>query len=338
MIKHSDAEHRTRRHLLPKSLELVLITTLPLVLLHLLRAGDPFCVQLGWPLPAIAPALIALMYGFFPALMSASIVLVWLGAYALLTSAGAAALPAPTVIVGLLLAVLVPAEFREREMRRVRRLREELKELGESEQRLRRANYLLSRAGKSSDPATGGSAPSGQSPSSLTSALNDSLRELQAVMQPGQYFVEANRRLLALLAARMSVRAAAVYEVQGGQLTTEAVASIGQEVSNVGLNGKVRSCLVERRAVTVAERSPLAEGVEDDSVLAAIPIEASSGENLGVLLIFDMPFNVFHDQNVRMIWALAGQLGEFSSAMSGSQSQAEGQRESLPQLHSVGAR
>ncbi len=327
-----------RWHLVPKSLELVLITTLPLVLLHLLRAEDPFCVKLGWPLPAIAPALLALMYGFFPALMSASIVLVWLAAYALLASGGAAVLPTPAVMVGLLLAVLVPAEFREREMRRFRRLREELEQLGESEQRLRRANYLLARDGKPNDPAGGGPAPSGQSSPSLASALKDSLGELQAVMQPGQYFAEANRRLLALLAARMSVRAAAVYEVQDGQLGTEALASLGREVSNSRLNSKVRSCLADRRAVTVAERSPLAEGVEDDSVLAAIPIEASSGELLGLLLIYDMPFNVFHDQNVRMIWALAGQLGEFCSATTASRPQAERERESLSRLYSVRAR
>lgn len=328
-----------RRHIVPKSLELFLITTIPLVLLHLLRAEDPFCVKLGWPLPAVAPALIALMYGFFPALMSASIGLIWVASYALLSSVDPGALPTPVVIVGLLLAVLVPAEFREREMRRFRRMKEELKQLSESEKRLRRANYFLTRDEKPSSPQGGGAPPSGQSSPSLASALKDAVGGLQAVMQPGEYFAEANRRLLALLAARLSVRAAAVYRVEDGQLATQAVASIGREVSNGLLNSKVGSCLADRRAVTVAERSPLAQGVEDDSVLAAIPIEAPNGELMGVLLVFDMPFNVFHDQNVRMIWALAGQLGELlSSAPMFPSSHAERERESQSQLYSVGAR
>ena len=142
-------------------------------------------------------------------------------------------------------------------------------------------------------------------------SLVGSLEQAQRRMQELSSRRELGEVVLELLASQAMVQSASLYWSGSGLLLPFAVASLGSSPNSSALHPLVLRAFKTRRLTAVADASAAAaDGGDDGTVLAAVPVVTSSGHIVGVVAIHQIPFMALQTDQLRQLLVIMGQLGD----------------------------
>jgi hypothetical protein len=259
-----------------------------------LKAQDPFFLHGTFPWLVLVPLLIAVQHGLSAAITSAALLCsgVWLRqALGVEEPPGVWAWTA-----GCFLIALLAGWFKDQSLRRERDLSANSQELGQRWQRLARAHRVLELSHSQLEErliAQGWS---------LESVVRRAGAELATAATPARVYA----LVLDLLACQAQLLAASFFAPsplrsadsrEAVRLDTAPAAGLGKVVRTAPAGASLSAHPIVRRAlltgqVALLAPEPVAEGLEE-SVLAALPLVASSGRVLGVVVVQEMPFLAF---------------------------------------------
>lgn len=274
-------------------LETLLLTIIVIAASFLTSRHDPFRLGEGFPWPVLAPLLAGLRYGFAYSFASALLILAVLGVAINQEWQASPGFPLSWSI-GVLLIAMVAGEFRDMWGRRLHRLEgayqyraERLEEFTRSYQLLRLSHDRLE-----------------QTVANSGLSLREGIMHLQSRMDSIDGLTDASlQRLIEFLAEYCSFTQARIVGIRGDKLDPGQVqAFIGDRFPVDETDPVIGSALEsgELAAVNLVKEHAL----DQNALLAAIPLADSTGEIHALLLIRSMPFFAFHESNLKLLAVL----------------------------------
>lgn len=266
-------------------LEALLLPALALTLGWWLNPQDPLWVHADFHWAWLAPMIVALRYGPLTGLLSASVLL---AGWMLLHQGRDEPFPQVFFLGGLILVMLV-GEFSSLWVARTRRAESVQHYLHQRMEHLIRQYYLLRLSHDRLEHELIGR------PMSMRDALK-TLRGLGSMESDAQ-------TLLRLLSQYCQIGAAALYRVDGEQLDTQPLASIGAPITLDDNDPLVRQALETHKLCHVVQTLSLKQ---QSQYLMAAPLLDLGGDIYGLLLVDDMPFFALQEENLQTINLLLG--------------------------------
>ncbi len=277
-------------------LETFVLTAIVMVASFATQQHDPFRLGGGFPWPVLGPLLAGLRYGFAYGFVSALLILAILGVAIDQQWQVASEFPLPWAI-GVVVVAMVVGEFRDMWGRRLHRLEGAYQYRAERLEEFTR-NYQLLRL--SHDRLEQTVANSGLS-------LREGIMHLQSALDTidgiNGLTESSLQKLIEFVAEYGSLTQASIVGIAADHIdTTRVLARIGEDFKIDDNDVVVRAALEsgELAAVNFVAENAL----DQNPLLAAIPVADSTGEIHAMLLIRSMPFFAFHENNLKLIAVL----------------------------------
>lgn len=277
-------------------LETFVLTAIVMAASFFTQQHDPFRLSGGFPWPVLGPLLAGLRYGFVYGFVSALLILAILGVAIDQEWQIAPEFPLPWAI-GVVVMAMVAGEFRDMWGRRLHRLEGAYQYRAERLEEFTR-NYQLLRL--SHDRLEQTVANSGLS-------LREGIMHLQSALDgiDGANGLTGSslQKLLEFVADYGSLTQACIVRIRGNGIdTTEVLACIGEKFPIDDSDPVLRAAFEsgELAAVNLVTQNAM----DQNQLLAAIPVADSSGEIHAMLLVRSMPFFAFHENNLKLIAVL----------------------------------
>jgi hypothetical protein len=275
-------------------LETFVLTIIVIAASFLTQQQDPFRLGGGFPWPVLAPLLAGLRYGFVYGFVSALLILANLGVAINLQWQSSSGFPLPWAI-GVVVVAMVAGEFRDMWGRRLHRLEgayqyraERLEEFTRSYQLLRLSHDRLE-----------------QTVANSGFSLREGIMHLEPVLDAISGLTESSlQKLIEFVAEYGGLTQACIVGITADHIDTARVLGcIGERFPIDESDPVARSALEsgELTAVNLMEEYAL----DQNQLLAAIPLADSTGEVHAMLLVRSMPFFAFHESNLKLIAVLA---------------------------------
>ncbi|SCX89995.1 hypothetical protein SAMN05216420_101270 [Nitrosospira sp. Nl5] len=277
-------------------LETFVLTAIVMAASFVTQQQDPFRLGGGFPWPVLGPLLAGLRYGFVYGFVSALLILAILGVAIDQQWQIASEFPLPWAL-GVVVMAMVAGEFRDMWGRRLHRLEGAYQYRAERLEEFTR-NYQLLRL--SHDRLEQTVANSGLS-------LREGIMHLQSALDGvdgvNGLTAASLQKLLEFVADYGSLTQACIVGIRGDHIdTTEILACVGEKFtiddSDPVLGAAFESG--ELAAVNLLTQN----AIDQNQLLAAIPVADSSGEIHAMLLIRSMPFFAFHENNLKLVAVL----------------------------------
>jgi hypothetical protein len=277
-------------------LETFVLTAIVMAASFVTQQQDPFRLGGGFPWPVLGPLLAGLRYGFVYGFVSALLILATLGVAIDQQWQIASEFPLPWAL-GVVVMAMVAGEFRDMWGRRLHRLEGAYQYRAERLEEFTR-NYQLLRL--SHDRLEQTVANSGLSLREGIMHLQSALGGIDGVNGLSGASLQ---KLLEFVADYGSLTQACIVGIQGDRIdTTEILACVGEKFtiddSDPVLGAAFESG--ELAAVNLVTQN----AIDQNQLLAAIPVGDSSGEIHAMLLIRSMPFFAFHENNLKLVAVL----------------------------------
>lgn len=274
-------------------LETFVLTAIVIGASFITQQSDPFRLSGGFPWPVLAPLLAGLRYGFVYGFVSALLILANLGVAINMQWQSSSGFPLPWAI-GVVVVAMVAGEFRDMWGRRLHRLEgayqyraERLEEFTRSYQLLRLSHDRLE-----------------QTVANSGFSLREGIMHLQPALDNIGGLTESSfQKLIEFVAEYGALTQACIVGITADRIDTARVlACVGENFVVDERDPVVRSALEsgELAAVNLIEEYAL----DQNQLLAAIPLADSTGEIHAVLLVRSMPFFAFHENNLKLIAVL----------------------------------
>jgi hypothetical protein len=256
---------------------------------------DPFRLEGGFPWPVLAPLLAGLRYGFVYAFVSALLILAALGVAMNQQWQVASGFPLAWAI-GVVVVGMVAGEFRDMWGRRLHRLEgayqyraERLEEFTRSYQLLRLSHDRLE-----------------QTVANSGFSLREGIMRLQSGLETIDGLTHASfARLLEFVAEYAALTQASIVGLTGDRVDpAKVLAGVGEgfPIDEGDLVVKVALESGELATVNMVKE----QAVDQNTLLAAIPLADSTGDIHAILMVRSMPFFAFHEDNLKLIAVLVG--------------------------------
>lgn len=278
--------------------EVMLITAAAPVIGLFVNPADPYLLHGPFPWLMLAPLALALSHGLWAGLTSMALLSGLAGWEAL--SAGTVTASFARWSIGCGLTVLIAGQIRDwvRERRdklatRADHLQDQLGQSERSRPSVQRSHAKLEARVISNRP-------------SLAAASDGAERRIAG----GHSIHELGQILLDVLATQGHLHAASLYvaDCDHGLLLSEPVASFG------GTSASSSQHPLVVRAFTTGKLASVVDGLEvarnDTSVLVAVPLITARRRTVGVVAVEQMPFMMFHADQLDQVLALAGHLAD----------------------------
>lgn len=273
--------------------ETFVLTAIVIAASFITQQHDPFRLNGGFPWPLLAPLLAGLRYGFVYGFVSALLILAILGVAINQQWQTATGFPLPWAI-GVVVVAMVAGEFRDMWGRRLHRLEgayqyraERLEEFTRSYQLLRLSHDRLE-----------------QTVANSGSSLREGIMNLQSTLD-GIDGLNASslQRLIEFIAEYGALTQACIVGIVADRIDTGRIlACIGENFLISDDDPVVTSALESGELAAVNLISEYA--MEQNQLLAAIPLADSTGEIHAMLVVRSMPFFAFQENNLRLIAVL----------------------------------
>lgn len=273
--------------------ETFVLTAIVIAASFITQQHDPFRLNGGFPWPLLAPLLAGLRYGFVYGFVSALLILAILGVAINQQWQTAAGFPLPWAI-GVVVVAMVAGEFRDMWGRRLHRLEgayqyraERLEEFTRSYQLLRLSHDRLE-----------------QTVANSGSSLREGIMNLQSTLDGIDGLnAPSLQRLIEFIAEYGALTQACIVGIAADRIDTGRIlACIGGNFSISDDDPVVTSALESGELAAVNLISEYA--MEQNQLLAAIPLADSTGEIHAMLVVRSMPFFAFQENNLRLIAVL----------------------------------
>ncbi|SEK60883.1 protein PelD [Nitrosovibrio tenuis] len=272
------------------------LTAIVLVASFVTRQDDPFRLGMGFPWPILAPLLAALRYGFIHGFVSALLILAALGISINQHWQTSPEFPLAWAI-GVIVMAMVAGEFRDMWQRRLHRLEGAYQYRAERLEEFTR-NYQLLRL--SHDRLEQTVANSGFS-------LREGIMHLQSVLDgidgANGLTNTSLQRLIEFVAEYGALTQACIVGIQGDRINaTRILAHVGEQFVIDDNDPVLITALESGELAAVNFTTGIA--MDQNQLLAAIPISDSTGDIHAMLLVRSMPFFAFHENNLKLIAVL----------------------------------
>jgi hypothetical protein len=276
-------------------IETLALTAVVVVASFFTQQQDPFRLEGGFPWPVLAPLLAGLRYGFVYAFVSALLILAALGVAINQQWQAAPGFPL-TWAIGVVVVGMVAGEFRDMWGRRLHRLEgayqyraERLEEFTRSYQLLRLSHDRLEQT----------VANSGFSLREGIMRLHSGLEMVNGLTHP------SFARLLEFVAEYAALTQASIVGLSGDQVDpAKVMAAVGERFPIDEGDPVLAAALESGELATV--NLVKEQAVDQNTLLAAIPLADSTGDIHAILTIRSMPFFAFHEDNLKLIAVLVG--------------------------------
>jgi hypothetical protein len=273
--------------------ETFVLTAIVIAASFITQQHDPFRLNGGFPWPLLAPLLAGLRYGFVYGFVSALLILAILGVAINQQWQTATGFPLPWAI-GVVVVAMVAGEFRDMWGRRLHRLEgayqyraERLEEFTRSYQLLRLSHDRLE-----------------QTVANSGSSLREGIMNLQSTLD-GIDGLNASslQRLIEFIAEYGALTQACIVGIAADRIDRGRIlACIGENFLISDDDPVVASALESGELAAVNLISEYA--MEQNQLLAAVPLADSTGEIHAILVVRSMPFFAFQENNLRLIAVL----------------------------------
>ncbi len=273
--------------------ETFVLTAIVIAASFITQQHDPFRLNGGFPWPLLAPLLAGLRYGFVYGFVSALLILAILGVAINQQWQIATGFPLPWAI-GVVVVAMVAGEFRDMWGRRLHRLEgayqyraERLEEFTRSYQLLRLSHDRLE-----------------QTVANSGFSLREGIMNLQSTLDAIDGLSESSlQRLIEFIAEYGALTQACIVGIAADRIDTGRIlACIGENFSINDDDPVVTSALESGELAAVNLISEYA--MDQDQLLAAIPLADSTGEIHAMLVVRSMPFFAFQENNLKLIAVL----------------------------------
>lgn len=291
----------THEGMVGKWVECVAIPLLVLGACRLLVPSDPLLLSEEYPWLVLLPVLLALRHGTMAGVGTSAFLLV---AWHLFYDGGTGAHAFPRgVFLGGCVTTLLVGQFRDIWGRQVQQACASNAYLGERLALLADKHFLLRASHERLEyeqlvrPATLREALLKMRSLAIGSGAGAGAASDAAPLAGAQYFLET-------VAQACQLEAACVYAWRHGTLSASPAASVG---ANVSLNPDdilIRRAVAERALTHL--QSPGEQGQSWSRYIACAPIQAASGEMLGILVVSRMPFLALNTENLRFLSVVCG--------------------------------
>ena len=274
--------------------ETFVLTAIVIAASFITQQHDPFRLNGGFPWPLLAPLLAGLRYGFVYGFVSALLILAILGVAINQQWQIATGFPLPWAI-GIVVVAMVAGEFRDMWGRRLHRLEgayqyraERLEEFTRSYQLLRLSHDRLE-----------------QTVANSGFSLREGIMNLQSTLDAIDGLSPSSlQRLIEFIAEYGALTQACIVGIAADRIDTDRIlACIGGNFSINGNDPVVTRALESGELAAVNLINEYA--MDQDQLLAAIPLADSTGEIHALLVVRSMPFFAFQENNLRLIAVLA---------------------------------
>ncbi|KIO49166.1 hypothetical protein [Nitrosospira sp. NpAV] len=273
--------------------ETIALTAIMIVASFVTQQQDPFRLGGGFPWPVLGPLLAGLRYGFVYGFMSALLILAILGVAINQEWQAASGFPLAWAI-GVVVVAMVAGEFRDMWGRRLHRLEGAYQYRAERLEEFTR-NYQLLRL--SHDRLEQTVANSGFS-------LREGIMHLQSALDAIDGLTESSlQELIEFVAEYGALTQACIVGLTADRIDTARVlARIGEDFTIDDNDPVLKTALEsgEMAAVNLITEN----AVDQNELLAAIPVIDSTGEIHAILLVRSMPFFAFNENNLKLIAVL----------------------------------
>ncbi|PTR17417.1 hypothetical protein C8R31_101580 [Nitrosospira sp. Nsp2] len=275
--------------------ETLLLTALVMAASFFTQQQDPFRLEGGFPWPVLAPLLAGLRYGFVYAFVSALLILAALGVAINQQWQAAPGFPLAWAI-GVVVVGMVAGEFRDIWGRRLHRLEgayqyraERLEEFTRSYQLLRLSHDRLE-----------------QTVANSGFSLREGIIRLQSGLETIDGLTHASfTRLLEFVAEYAALTQASIVGLSGDRVdSAKVLAGVGERFAIDEGDPVVAAALESGELATV--NLVKEQAVDQNTLLAAIPLADSTGDIHAILMVRSMPFFAFHEDNLKLIAVLVG--------------------------------
>jgi polysaccharide biosynthesis protein PelD len=283
-------------------IEILGITAIVPLGLFGIHPGDPFLIRAGFPWLVLVPLLIGAQHGVLGALVSSA--LLSIAAWLVDAQAPASALWAWSG--GCLAAGVISGHFRDRVATRLAHLNNRVEEYGSRLVRLSRAHAVLELSHQRLSDRL----------SAQTWSLDTAVADARQRLATCDSLASSASIVLNVLLNHAMVQSASLLLV--APKGSSSSAPLPLELS--GQLGPARSVdvrhpLIERAVLSgrLVAIDVHAEASADPSILAAVPLSTTSGVQLGVLVVHEMPFMAFQAGHLKNLAALALHLSDLMS-------------------------
>jgi hypothetical protein len=314
---HNNSSHRVKRYGITQTInsnsdnddlyaisETLLITLLIFAIGYVLNSDDPFTIEADYPWCILAPLLIGLRYGFIYGFTSGLLYVLLIVTLSYIGFVKIESFPSG-LSVGLLLTGMLAGEFRDIWKKKIYHLEVEnhynenrLDELSKNYQILQVSHNMLEQKVLGS-------------PISLRSILvrlKESIPESE--INNGSSLSGISDHLLSLFSEYGGIQIASLYQVvnhgQFEKIDDEPIGIIGRPLTVTNKNSLVHEAL--RTGNTIVATKELC--LEDEGVIAVIPIVNTHQEVLAILTINEMEFVDYNYKNFDLLTLIGGYLGD----------------------------
>ncbi|HEY6044776.1 MAG TPA: protein PelD, partial [Nitrosospira sp.] len=257
---------------------------------------DPFRLGSGFPWPILAPLLAGLRYGFVHGFVSALLILAALGISINQQWQATPEFPLGWGI-GVVIMAMVTGEFRDMWGRRLHRLEGAYQYRAERLEEFTR-NYQLLRL--SHDRLEQTVANSGFS---LREGIMHLQTSLGAIDGADGLTDKSLQRLIDFVAAYGALTQACIAGIQADRIdATRILAHVGAQFAIDDSDPVLVTALESGELAAVNATTGVA--LDQNQLLAAIPLSDSTGDIHAMLLVKSMPFFAFHENNLKLIAVL----------------------------------
>jgi hypothetical protein len=276
----------------------MVITAAAPVLGSLVNPADPYLLHSPFPWLLLAPLAVALQHGLWAGLTS-SVLLSGLAAWYAL-SAGTIPESFTSWSIGCGLTALIAGQIRDSVRGRTDKLTKRADHLQDRLERSERSRHLIQLSHAKLEERVVSSR------TSLASAMDDAGRR----MNEGHSMQELAQVLMDVLATQGHLHAATLYVAarDHGILLSEPVASFGGTGTSSALHPLVVRAFSTNKLAAIVDQIEVARN--DTSVLAAVPLITARRRTVGVVAIHQMPFMMFHEEQLNQVFVLAGHLAD----------------------------
>lgn len=276
--------------------ETLALTAIVLVASFVTQQDDPFRLGMGFPWPILAPLLAGLRYGFVHGFVSALLILAALGISINQQWQTTPEFPLAWAI-GVVVVAMVAGEFRDMWGRRLHRLEGAYQYRAERLEEFTR-NYQLLRL--SHDRLEQTVANSGFS---LREGIMHLQSRLDSIDGAGGLADASLQRLIEFVAEYGALTQACIAGIQADRIdTTRVLAHVGEPFPIDDNDPVLVAALESGELASVNAATGMA--LDQNQLLAAVPLSDSTGDIHAMLLVRSMPFFAFHENNLKLIAVL----------------------------------
>ncbi|MDP3636034.1 MAG: hypothetical protein Q8R51_01485, partial [Azonexus sp.] len=269
------------------------ILLLPLIAVGLgiaLNPEDPLWIEANFPWAWFAPVVLALRYGPLAGMGAAGVLLLaWLG----LNIGNVENFPKLPFLGGLILIMLV-GEFSSLWVARTRRAETVQAYLDQRLEYLTHQYYLLRLSHDRLE----------QDLISRPMAMRDALKTLRNISASEHDQTQSSQTLLRLLAQYCQLETASLYPIENGQLSSTALASIGNAKPLVINDPLIQQMQLNNCLCHVGQTLEVQH--QTSRYLIAAPLTGVDGENYGALVVEEIPFFSLQEETLQTINLLLG--------------------------------